>query len=78
MQTPHYHRSPKHRGVYLDVLVTFPTPNTTPIEIKNFETDVPLYAHKVGDLKGSVLFKKLNLKGTNMNIDVEVRFSSLL
>jgi hypothetical protein len=44
-----------------------------PLQIKNFETDVPNIRHKIGDLRGLVDFQHISLKSSNAPIHVNVR-----
>lgn len=74
-QTPARWPRPAHTDqLRFDVTVRLPASSGgPPLRIKGFETDLPLFAHKVGDLRGAVDFQTLSLKTSDMPIIVEVR-----
>lgn len=45
-------------------------PKAAPLKIKDFETNLPVFEHTVGDL-GAVLFDKASLKGSSTPIAVK-------
>jgi hypothetical protein len=56
-----------------DVTVYLPkSSGTSPLHVKNFETDMPLFAHYIGALAETVNFDLLSLKTANVPIHVEV------
>ncbi|KAF8802647.1 hypothetical protein BYT27DRAFT_7172708 [Phlegmacium glaucopus] len=68
---PHW-RGPQDR-LYFATKVILPeaSPESSPLLIKKFETDVANTIHRVGDLNKKVLFQSLLLKGSNARIDIE-------
>jgi hypothetical protein len=59
--------------VHFDVTLYLPNAEEgSLLEVKNFETDVPLFAHDIGDLEGSVFFDTFKLKSANVPIVVKV------
>jgi len=59
-----------NRSLYYEATVVLPktgNPNT-PLQIENFETDVPNTSHRLGDLRGFVNFTHIDLKGSNAPI----------
>jgi len=63
----------KHVHVTFDVTVYLPRPSgVSLLQVKNFETDMPLFAHYVGDLGKTVNFGHVSLKTANVSSQIEV------
>jgi len=61
-------------GRRVDFTVTLYLPETekgTVLDVKNFETDMPLFAHRIGDLVDGVHFHSISLRAENFPIDVK-------
>ncbi|PPQ85828.1 hypothetical protein CVT25_003459 [Psilocybe cyanescens] len=55
-----------------EITVTLPEySDSSPLNIKNFETDVPNSRHEIADLGGKVFFESIALKGSNSRIKAE-------
>jgi len=58
-------------GVNFDITVHLPSGSgKSPLKIKNFETNLPLFAHDVGDLADTVHFDALSFESSLMRISV--------
>lgn len=72
LQTPQVKESrSKQDLLQFNITVHLPVGDSH-LRINNFETDLPLFAHDVGDLASTVEFRHLSLKGSNMPIVVKV------
>ncbi|CAL1712286.1 unnamed protein product [Somion occarium] len=69
--SPQYHRHPSDEyRTHFEVKVRLPT--SAKLEhYDEFETDMPIFAHSVGDLEGNVFFRSISLRTTNDPIDVK-------
>lgn len=70
----HRHRH-KHEHVQLrfDVVVHLPSSSDrSPLRVKSLLTDLPLFAHEVGDLENAVNFGSIHLKTAHMPIVIDV------
>jgi hypothetical protein len=47
------------------------------LRVKRFESDLPLFAHEVGDIGKGVEFDEISLKTANMHIGVKVSWLTL-
>lgn len=57
----------------IKVVVTLPRPQLAAIlQLKNFETDLPMYSHLIDNLASTVYFRTISLRGCNTPIRVEV------
>ncbi|CCM02999.1 uncharacterized protein FIBRA_05114 [Fibroporia radiculosa] len=66
-----WHTSPFERFVF-DVTVYFPiSPHISPLRIEAFETKLPSFSQRVGDLHGEVVFGTLSLQSSNSHISAE-------
>ncbi|KAG6899586.1 hypothetical protein C0993_008960 [Termitomyces sp. T159_Od127] len=65
---PHHHRNVLHFAV----IITLPkAAEGSVLNIKAFETDMPLFTHEVTDLNGSVHFNSISLRTANSPIHVQ-------
>ncbi|KAJ4498524.1 hypothetical protein C8R41DRAFT_818248 [Lentinula lateritia] len=56
----------------IKVVVTLPRPQLAAIlQLKNFETDLPMYSHLIDNLASTVYFRTISLRGCNTPIRVE-------
>ena len=70
-QSPRYpRRNPDHSARFA-VKVTFPAKSGV-LQIKGFETSLPLFTHVLDDLESKVAFKSLELRGSNSPIYAKV------
>ncbi|GLB37340.1 putative expressed protein [Lyophyllum shimeji] len=63
-------------GLYYDATVVLPATRNrkAPLQVTNFETDVPNTSHRLGDLTG-VNFAQIDLKGSNAPISAQSFFA---
>ncbi|KAG5719396.1 hypothetical protein E4T56_gene13462 [Termitomyces sp. T112] len=65
---------PSHRRAVLQFAVTVNLPRVEEgslLNVKAFETDMPLFIHEIGDLNGFVHFDSISLKTSNLPIRVK-------
>lgn len=71
---PSFTHGPQHHTVQLSVTILLPTRGfdaDSPLRIKNFETDLPIFAHHIEDLGEKVMFNTLSLTTAHAPIEVE-------
>ncbi|KII95591.1 hypothetical protein PLICRDRAFT_129440 [Plicaturopsis crispa FD-325 SS-3] len=56
--------------IFFEVTVSLPAKHHNPLRIPSFETDLPGFAHEIGDLQGIVEFDSLSLSGSNGRVHV--------
>ncbi|KAF9463996.1 hypothetical protein BDZ94DRAFT_1217155 [Collybia nuda] len=58
-------------GIHYDITVHLPPAvASSPLQIKHFETDLPLFVHNIGMLADTAHFDQLSLKGSMVQINV--------
>jgi hypothetical protein len=69
---------PSHVNVIFEVTMHLPKVSSrmSSLRVKNLETDLPLFAHRTGNLADSIDFESVSFKTSNVPIEVGVRFKA--
>ncbi|KIK56483.1 hypothetical protein GYMLUDRAFT_47020 [Collybiopsis luxurians FD-317 M1] len=68
----HHHHTFNNPLLQIKVIVTLPkSRNEDVLQLRNFETDMPLFAHQIDNLGSSVHFRTISLRSANAPILVE-------